>query len=105
MIGQVVVMEPAQYETWLSGRPGVGIAWRQTARTYSSSWAVIPATARMARAAARILVGLFGKPVALEDGSHCRADENYVRESIVNPDREGGERIQAHHADISGTRQ
>ena len=31
------------------------------------------------------LVGLFGKPVLLEDGSTVAADENYLRESILHP--------------------
>jgi cytochrome c oxidase subunit 2 len=31
------------------------------------------------------LVGLFGKPVQLEDGRVVTADENYVRESILSP--------------------
>ena len=30
------------------------------------------------------LVGVFGKPVALEDGRTLTADENYVRQCIVN---------------------
>ena len=31
------------------------------------------------------LVGLFGKPVLLDDGRTVMADENYIRESILNP--------------------
>jgi cytochrome c oxidase subunit 2 len=31
------------------------------------------------------LSGLFGRPVQLEDGRSVIADENYVRESILNP--------------------
>ena len=31
------------------------------------------------------LVGLFGKPVLLEDGRTMIADENYIRECIQNP--------------------
>ena len=31
------------------------------------------------------LVGMFGKPVLLEDGRTVIADENYVRESILEP--------------------
>jgi cytochrome c oxidase subunit 2 len=31
------------------------------------------------------LAGLFGKPVMLDDGRTVIADENYVRESILNP--------------------
>ena len=31
------------------------------------------------------LQGLFGKPVLLQDGRTVTADENYVRESILDP--------------------
>jgi len=31
------------------------------------------------------LQGIFGKPVQLEDGRMITADENYVRESILDP--------------------
>jgi cytochrome c oxidase subunit 2 len=31
------------------------------------------------------LHGVFGKPVQLEDGRTITADENYVRESILDP--------------------
>jgi len=31
------------------------------------------------------LAGVFGKPVLLEDGRTVTADENYVRESILEP--------------------
>src|SRR5439155_105670 len=31
------------------------------------------------------LVGVFGKTVLLEDGRTVTADENYIRESILNP--------------------
>ena len=41
----------------------------------------------------------------LEDGRTVIADENYMRESILESERESGERIQAHHADIPGPRE
>ncbi len=31
------------------------------------------------------LIGIFGKPVLLDDGRTVVADENYIRESILNP--------------------
>ena len=31
------------------------------------------------------LTGVFGKPVLLDDGRTVMADENYIRESILNP--------------------
>ena len=57
MIGQVVVMEPAQYEAWLSGGGASRDRWRRTGRIFSSSWAAPPATARTPRDAGRIWSG------------------------------------------------
>ena len=31
------------------------------------------------------MTGVFGKPVLLDDGRTVVADENYIRESILNP--------------------
>ena len=54
-----------------------GIAWPRTARIFFCNWAAPPATAPIRRAAGPNLVGLFGKPVQLEDGRVVTADENY----------------------------
>ncbi len=39
------------------------------------------------------LMGVFGKPVLLEDGRTVMADENYIRESILSPAAKSRERI------------
>ena len=49
------------------------------------------------------LVGVFGKPVALEDGRTLTADENYLRQCILNSADAGSEGIPAHHAGVSRT--
>jgi cytochrome c oxidase subunit II len=84
MIGQVVVMEPAEYQAWLTR----GGAFGSLAADGASLFAQLgcPTCHRSDRQGrAPDLVGLYGNPVQLEDGRSVIADENYIRESIVNP--------------------
>src|SRR5271165_908512 len=84
MIGQVVVMEPAQYEAWLSGG---GTTGSLAANGESLFQQLGCPTCHRSDTQGRgpNLVGIFGKPVQLEDGRIVAADENYIRESILNP--------------------
>ena len=51
------------------------------------------------------LAGIYNKPVLLEDGRTVTADENYVRESILNPTAKIVNGFQAGDADLPGHRQ
>src|ERR1700724_1158480 len=84
MIGQVVVLEPAQYEAWLSGGAASGSMASSGENIFQQlgcSTCHRPDT----QGRGPNLVGLFGKPVQLEDGRVLTADENYIRESILTP--------------------
>ncbi|HVO80374.1 MAG TPA: cytochrome c oxidase subunit II [Terriglobales bacterium] len=84
MIGQVVVMEPAQYEAWLAG----GTSGAPLAVTGQKLFAELGcSTCHRSDAQGRgpDLDGVFGKPVLLEDGRTVTVDEDYVRESILSP--------------------
>ena len=48
------------------------------------------------------LVGLFGKDVQLADGATVKADEAYIRESILQPDGQDGGRLSAADAHLPG---
>jgi cytochrome c oxidase subunit II len=84
MIGQVVVLEPGQYASWLSGGGAPGSL---AANGQSLFMQLGCNTCHRFDTQGRgpNLVGVFGKPVQLEDGRTVIADENYVRESILNP--------------------
>jgi cytochrome c oxidase subunit 2 len=84
MIGQVVVLEPAQYESWLTGG---GASGSLAANGQSLFLQLGCNTCHRFDTQGRgpNLAGIFGKPVELEDGRTVMADENYVRESILNP--------------------
>jgi cytochrome c oxidase subunit II len=84
MIGQVVVMEPAQYQAWLTG----GAAFGSMAANGQSMFLQLGCnTCHRFDTQGRgpNLIGLFGNKVQLEDGRTVIADENYIRESILNP--------------------
>jgi cytochrome c oxidase subunit 2 len=84
MIGQVVVMEPAQYQAWLAG----GAAFGSMAANGQSMFLQLGCnTCHRFDTQGRgpNLVGLFGSKVQLEDGRTVSADENYIRESILTP--------------------
>ena len=84
MIGQIVVMEPAQYQAWLSGG---GASGSLAASGESLFQQLGCSTCHRSDTQGRgpNLVGLFGKAVQLEDGRTVMADENYLRESIMSP--------------------
>jgi cytochrome c oxidase subunit 2 len=84
MIGQVVVLEPAQYQTWLSGG---GASGSMVSNGQNIFLQLGCSTCHRSDTPSRgpNLVGLFGKPVQLEDGRVVTADENYIRESILTP--------------------
>jgi cytochrome c oxidase subunit 2 len=83
MVGSIVVMEPAQYETWLNG----GSSGPLSASGEKIFAELGCATCHRSDAQGRgpNLQGVFGKPVQLEDGRTVTADENYVRECILTP--------------------
>lgn len=86
MVGKIVVMEPRAYEAWLAGEAAGGA---QPAAASGEQLFVAKACNTCHRpdssARAPILNGLFGTQVTLQDGAKVTADENYVRESILNP--------------------
>ena len=84
MIGQVVVMEPAEYQTWLSGGVPAG-SLAQNGQTLFQQLGCSTCHRFDVQGRGPNLTGVYGKPVLLEDGRTVVADENYVRESILVP--------------------
>ena len=83
MIGWVTVMEPAAFQSWLTGG-GTGSLAAEGGKIFQSLGCV---TCHRADAQGRgpRLEGLFGRTVALASGEQLVADADYVRESIVTP--------------------
>lgn len=88
MIGTVVVMEPTDYEAWLSagnvltsaadiGQSGAALFQQKgciTCHRLDGTEGLGPS-----------LIGVFNAEIELADGSTILADEEYLRESILNP--------------------
>lgn len=87
MTGQIFVMRQAAYERWLEEHPPTPTvqpmedAGRTSFQELGCSQCHRPET----DAIAPYLEGLFGRERTLRDGSTVTADEQYIRESIINP--------------------
>ena len=83
MTGEVVAMQPQDYENWLRLRAEGSLALE--GRKTFSKYRCDSCHSADASARAPVLEGLYGRPVALSDGRVVTADENYIRESILYP--------------------
>ncbi len=83
MIGWIDVMEPAQYQAWLSG--GTAVPAAQAGQQLFASLGCVTCHRPDSQGRGPNLVGVAGKPVLLEDGRTVTADDEYIRESILNP--------------------
>jgi cytochrome c oxidase subunit 2 len=83
MIGEVIAMQPQDYEVWLAGGRSTGTAAQNGERLFSDLACV---TCHKTDSTGRgpSLLGVFGSQVELTDGRKVTADENYLRESIMN---------------------
>ena len=85
MIGSVIVMESREFDNWLSGNAGnttPAVAGQQLFQTLGC---VSCHGANGEGGRGPTLAGLFGRDVRLSNGQTVRADEAYIRESILNP--------------------
>ena len=84
MIGEVIVMEPSEYQTWLSGGAPEGSLASTGAKLFADL-ACNTCHRPDAQGRGPVLEGLFGKTVRLQSGETVTVDEAYVRESILTP--------------------
>ena len=84
MIGSVTIMEPGDYEAWLAGAdagPTVVASGEELFEAKACNTCHRPSSA----AQAPILNGLFGKSVEMTNGETVEVDEDYLRESLLEP--------------------
>jgi cytochrome c oxidase subunit 2 len=84
MIGKVTAMEPADFQLWLQGGRPAGTLAEQGEKVFTELGCI---TCHVGNATGRgpVLNGLVGSKVTLANGETLVADEDYVRESILNP--------------------
>jgi cytochrome c oxidase subunit 2 len=84
MIGQLIVMKPADYEKWLeSTSPGETLVQQGARRFRELGCSGCHMGSSIVHAPR--LEGVFGKPVPLQDGQVVVADETYLRDCILTP--------------------
>jgi cytochrome c oxidase subunit II len=83
MVGDIVVQEPAQYEAWVNG--GSSGPLSATGEKIFSELGCATCHRSDTQGRGPNLKGVFGSPVQLQDGRTVTADENYLRECILDP--------------------
>src|SRR5215472_2720353 len=84
MIGEVIVMNPEDYATWLASGKAEGSLASLGEKAFQQYGCT---TCHRPDSGARgpNLEGLYGRPVRLVDNRVVLADDNYIRESILEP--------------------
>jgi cytochrome c oxidase subunit 2 len=85
MIGSVIAMEPREFDNWLSGNVANTTPAAAGQQLYQTLGCVSCHGANGEGGRGPALAGLFGRPTQLTTGETVRADEAYIRESIINP--------------------
>jgi len=85
MIGSIIVMQPSEFDNWLSGNAAQQSPAVAGQQLFQSLGCVSCHGANGEGGRGPALAGLFGRQVFLTNGQTVIADEAYVRESIENP--------------------
>jgi cytochrome c oxidase subunit 2 len=85
MGGYVVVMEPTEFENWLSGNANQMSPAAAGQQMFESLGCASCHGANAEGGRGPALLGLYGNNAVLNNGQTVRADEGYIRESILNP--------------------
>jgi cytochrome c oxidase subunit II len=84
MVGRIIVMEPTDYQRWLSGG-ATGVSMAMAGERLFQRLGCVSCHLANDTGRGPSLVGLFDRTVQLQGGGSVTADETYVRESILNP--------------------
>jgi cytochrome c oxidase subunit 2 len=83
MGGDIVVMDPQDYAQWAAGAPATAL--QETGKGLFAQLGCVTCHRSDAQGRGPNLEGVYNNPVVLEDGRTVTADDDYVRESILNP--------------------
>lgn len=84
MIGEIIVMEQIEFQAWLAQGPDGSLA--SEGRKLFQKLQCVSCHSGDAKSRAPVIEGIYNREVVLQDGRKVRADEAYLRESILNPD-------------------
>jgi cytochrome c oxidase subunit 2 len=84
MIGSIIAMQPAEYQTWIGGGKAEDSPVAAGAKLFQDLTCI---TCHRSDSQGRgpMLNNVFGHEVELQGGAKVVADEAYIRESILNP--------------------
>jgi cytochrome c oxidase subunit 2 len=83
MTGWVDVMEPTDYQKWLAGGAEGSLA--SQGQKLFEKYACATCHTEDASGRGPVLLGVYGSTVTLSNNTTVTADDNYIRESILNP--------------------
>lgn len=84
MTGRIVVMEDGDFQNWLSGGAASETPEETGARLFTQ-YNCITCHGDVPNARGPSLTGVFGHPVELATGERVDMNEEYIRESVLNP--------------------
>lgn len=87
MTGRIVILPPERYAQWISAQPQTTGLAEEGAGLFRSL-GCSGCHAERSTVHAPDLHGIFNRPVHLSDGRTVTADETYLRDSILQPQRE-----------------
>jgi len=85
MKGRVIVMEPSEYQAWLSGGTPGETPLEAGRRLFEEMRCSTCHRGGSPTSRCPPLEGVYGNPVKLEGGETVVADDGYLRESILRP--------------------
>jgi cytochrome c oxidase subunit II len=85
MVGSVIVMEPREFDNWLSGNVGSTTPAAAGQQLYQTLGCASCHGANGEGGRGPTLAGVFGRTATLQSGETITVDEKYIRESILNP--------------------
>lgn len=86
MLAKVNVVPQEKFDEWLTTEPYKGMAPAEVGqKVYSNICIACHSLNAAEKKTGPTFQGLFGRQEHLEDGSTVTVDENYIRESILNP--------------------
>jgi len=83
MVGKVIVLEPNEYQAWLSGAGGLSLSAR--GQQLFQQLGCVGCHLNDGSGRGPSLAGVYGRQVRLANGATVTADDTYTRESILTP--------------------
>jgi len=84
MIGRIIVMTQAEYQNWLTAS-ATGVPMAAAGERLFQQLACTSCHGEAASRRGPSLAGLYGSTVQLQGGGSVTANDDYIRESILNP--------------------